>query len=396
MKIMLVGNYENDCQSSMQLFADLMARGLAQAGHEVRTVRPRCLVGQLCPSPYGFGKMLGYVDKFGVFPQVLRSVSRWADVVHICDHSNSFYTQYLGPVPSVVTCHDLLAVRSALGEFPENRTRWSGRHLQRIIARGLTQAQHIVCVSEATRRDVLRIIGIPSDRVSRVYNSLNYPYSRMERHEALARIRRLSIECGQSFLLHVGGNHWYKNRLGVLRIFSHLRKCAPEQNFRLVMVGQPWTADMRRFVVEHGMSDVVYELTAPASEDLRALYSTAIILLFPSLQEGFGWPIVEAQACGCPVLTSDRPPMDEVGGKAAMYIDPEDPESSAMTAKLALEQLSSMRESGLVNSARFGESAMIDAYLSVYAQVCTDGPADHRSCEWGQSRSGSSLRRNVC
>jgi glycosyltransferase involved in cell wall biosynthesis len=385
MKILLVANYGNDSHASMQLFADLMARGLANAGHEVRILRPRSLLGPLCPEPSGFGKWRGYIDKLVAFPPILRSAARWADVVHICDHSNSFYTQYLGSVPSVVTCHDLLAVRSALGEFPENKTGWSGRRLQRMIVKGMRKAHHIVCVSEATREDVLRIIGIPNDRVSRVYNALNYPYSPMEQQEASARIRRLSIDCSQPFLLHVGGNVWYKNRLGVLRIFFHLRKCAPGKTIRLIMAGKPWTAEMRRFVIDHGLSDVVFELTDPASEDLRALYSTAIMLLFPSLQEGFGWPIIEAQACGCPVLTSGRPPMDEAGGKAAVYIDPENPELSASAANRALERLPDMRELGLAHSAGFSESSMIGAYLSVYEQVRSGSPAHRRSLgseEW--------------
>ena len=106
----------------------------------------------------------------------------------------------------------------------------------------------------------------------------------------------------------------------------------------LVMVGKPWTAEMRRFILEHGMSDVTMELTGVDNEDLRALYSTATMMLFPSLQEGFGWPIVEAQACGCPVATSGRSPMDEVGGDAAIYIDPENPESAAAVLKARLSR----------------------------------------------------------
>ena len=75
----------------------------------------------------------------------------------------------------------------------------------------------------------------------------------------------------------------------------------------------------------NGLRDRVIELTNITNEDLRALYSKATALLFPSLREGFGWPIIEAQACGCPVFTSDRVPMTEVGGDAAIYLDPTDP-----------------------------------------------------------------------
>ena len=73
----------------------------------------------------------------------------------------------------------------------------------------------------------------------------------------------------------------------------------------------------------------VRELVSVQNEDLRALYSTATALLFPSFQEGFGWPIIEAQACGCPVITSNRTPMTEVGENAAIYINPDSPEEAA-------------------------------------------------------------------
>ena len=111
----------------MQRFADFMAEGLRRAGHEVRLLRPPSIVGRLWRSWEGVGKWLGYVDKFGGFPLVLRSAVRQADVVHICDHSNAIYIKYLKSVPNLVTCHDLLAVRSALGEIPQNPTRWTGR-----------------------------------------------------------------------------------------------------------------------------------------------------------------------------------------------------------------------------------------------------------------------------
>jgi glycosyltransferase involved in cell wall biosynthesis len=368
MRVLLVGNYESDGQESMQRFAAFMAQGLTQAGHEARILKPVALLGQLHSSAEGFGKWLGYLDKFGAFPFVLKSEIKWADVVHICDHSNSFYTKYLRFVPHIVTCHDLIAVRSALGEIPQNPTRWTGRKLQRMILKGLTEAQHVTCVSEATRRDLVRIVGIPEQRVSRVYNSLTYPYSRMETYEAATRVRKLRIDPSELFLLHVGGNQWYKNRLGVLRIFSILCKFNRGRTLKLVMVGKPWTAEMRQFICENGISDLTLELTAVADEDLRALYSTATMMLFPSLQEGFGWPIVEAQACGCPVATSKRSSMDEVAGDSAIYIDPENPESCAAIVNQALDKVAGMRESSMANAARF-RSGMIEGYLSLYNEA---------------------------
>jgi glycosyltransferase involved in cell wall biosynthesis len=127
---------------------------------------------------------------------------------------------------------------------------------------------------------------------------------------------------------------------------------------------------MRQFVAENALANVTLELTAVANEDLRALYSTAALLLFPSLEEGFGWPIVEAQACGCPVATSKRSPMNEVAGEAAIYLDPEDPSSAAATLKNALDRLEGIREASLRNASRF-KSGMIDGYIALYEKVCS-------------------------
>jgi glycosyltransferase involved in cell wall biosynthesis len=195
----------------------------------------------------------------------------------------------------------------------------------------------------------------------------------MGRDEAMARIRKLQIDPGQTFFLHVGGNQWYKNRIGALRIFSSLRKLIPQQNPKMVLVGKAWTDEMRRFVSENGLSHVTFELLGIQDEDLRALYSTAGMLLFPSLDEGFGWPILEAQACGCPVLTSGRPPMDEVGGTAAVYVDPENPEAAAAAAIRAMHKEAELREASVQNAGRFSSAAMIDGYLSQYEKVRSEG-----------------------
>lgn len=373
MKILLLGTYENDGRDgSMQKFAALMAKGLTQAGHEVRFFRPPTFFGQIHASPGGFGKWIGYVDKFAVFPMVLKSAIQWADLVHVCDHSTSYYVAYLESVPHVVTCHDLLAIRSALGEIPQHHTRWAGRRLQRMVLNGLRNAEHIVCVSDATQRDLLRTEGISRRRVSRIYNSLNYPYSRMEQREARSLIATLSIDPGETFFLHVGGNQWYKNRFGVLRIFAALRKLGYEVgNLKLVMVGDLWTAEMREFVLAEGMSDVAFELAWASDEQLRALYSSATALLFPSLREGFGWPIIEAQACDCPVITSNRSPMDEVAGEAAVYVDPEDPDGAASIIKPFLtDGFDHLKRPSLENSARFNVGTMIGSYVTLFEDLC--------------------------
>lgn len=375
MRILLIANYLPDVQRSMQRFAGMLESGFAEAGHEVRTLRPSVHAGNFARNESGV-KWFGYIDKLVLFPHVLREVLDWAQIVHICDHSNSVYLRYLEGRPHVVTCHDLLAVRSAHGEISGQETRWSGRRLQSMILGGLDRAKQIVCVSDATREDVLRIVPEADKEgreVTRIYNGLNYPYSPMDRNDAAPHLNRLGLAANRPFLLHVGGNQWYKNRIGVLRIFAQLHRYAAAGNLALVMVGKPWTEEMRAFIRSNELQSDVVELIDVAEENLRTLYSSAELMLFPSLAEGFGWPIVEAHACGCLVVTSNAAPMTEVGGDAAIYIDPNDLESVAMGVGGALRAgpalRMGLREAGLRNAARFSTPAMIDAYLGLYERV---------------------------
>lgn len=369
MRILLVGNYPLDAQESMQRFALVMKNGLLERGHAVAMAVPALRVGRIGRRHAALAKWLGYIDKFALFPGDLRRALRWADIVHVCDHSNAPYVRHLGAAPHIVTCHDMLAIRSALGEIPENRTRWTGRQLQRMILAGLRCASRVACVSESTREDLMRLTGLPPDRAPVVPNGLNHAYSPMDPEAAMRRISRLGIDTSVPLILHVGGNQWYKNRMGVLRTFEQLRRRGIDAT--LLMVGKPWTEAMHRFVEQQRLAPHVVPLTAVDNEDLRALYSLAHMLLFPSLCEGFGWPIIEAQACGCPVVSSDRAPMTHIAGGAALFIDPDDSEQAAMRIASKWEILYQQRAPGLVNAAKYDTPSMIEAYLRQYAVMAS-------------------------
>jgi len=369
MKVLLVGNYLHNHQQSMQRFAELMRELLTAAGHEVRLLKPEPLLGNLKPGEAGLGKWLGYVDRFILFRPRLRRAARWADVVHVCDHGNAMYAGMLGGRPNVVTCHDLLAVQSALGEIPGNLTGFSGRIFQRWILSGLRRAQHVVCVSAQTRSELLRLSGLPAARCSVVPNALNYPYRPMASAAARERLQRLGAQAPWPFFVHVGGNQWYKNRAGVVRFFMQLAALSPFLHHYLIMAGKPWPDELRTVVQDSGLAPRIHEWTEVANEDLRALYSTAEALLFPSLQEGFGWPIAEAQACGCVVVTSNRAPMTEVGGDAAVYIDPDDVAGAAAVIATALADRDALVASGLRNAARFSGAQMVAGYGAAYRRV---------------------------
>ena len=174
MKVLLVANYPGDGQRSMDRFCRMLERGLREEGLEVEVIRPRVIIGR-------WNKWLGYVDKFVLFRGKLRRAvkerSGW--IVHILDQGNGVCAGWLPG--SLVTCHDLLAIRAAHGEFPAHRPWLSGKVFQQRILCGLRKAKAIAAVSEATRKDVTRLIG-PSDRIA---NGLEESWRPLE--EAYAR-----------------------------------------------------------------------------------------------------------------------------------------------------------------------------------------------------------------
>jgi glycosyltransferase involved in cell wall biosynthesis len=374
-KVVLLANYPPDQQESMRRFAQMMQMGLQARGVAVDVIRPEQKFGGET-APGGLGKWLGYVDKFLVFPRRLKRRLRQMearDVLHICDHANAVYTKYATRTPHVVTCHDLLAIRSALGEIPENPTGATGRIYQRMILDGLNRARRVVCVSKATRDDLRRLGAIEDRRVSVIENGLNHSYGVIGRAEALQRIGR-KMKAPPHFILHVGGNQWYKNRSGVIGIYAEFLRMLPEGP-DLILAGKKLPESLERQIEAEKISERVHVLTDCDNEDLRALYSAAEALLFPSLLEGFGWPIIEAQACGCPVITSAVTPMNDVGGDAAVYIDPRDWTRTARTLRDLLWEpgldRAIRKQKGLANLARFGADRMIERYLEQYTLVAS-------------------------
>jgi glycosyltransferase involved in cell wall biosynthesis len=392
-KVILLGNYLHDRQESMRRYADMLRELLRQADVTVELIRPEPRFGLIRPGGHGIGKWLGYIDKFILFPFALRSrlrreKSRMAKggeptLVHICDHSNAMYVKWLAPFPHVVTCHDLLAIQSARGLVPQNVTGWSGRLLQAWIASGLRRAGHVICVSDSTREDLLSLFPELRDRSRTVENALNHPYSRMEPDQADAILAALNLKCGR-YLLHVGGNQWYKNRPGVIRILAELKRARPDfftgaTSLKLILAGQPPSLAMMQLMKDKELENDILFANDVSNDQLNALYSRAEALIFPSLREGFGWPLIEAQACGCPVVTGNRAPMNRVGGPAALFADPEKPADFVDPLTLLLDEKGEARShhqhEALRHAANYAPGRFIGEMEAAYRSCLPRGPS---------------------
>jgi glycosyltransferase involved in cell wall biosynthesis len=316
-----VGNYPEDKQLSMLRFAQLLV-SFYQPQAVVKLIQPFVVFGGLPGLPLSVRKYVSYIDKLLLFPLWLSLFSRSYQIIHIADHGNAFYAFCCSSARCIVTCHDLLALRAALGDSSVAcRTSPIGIWLQRLIRAGLKRSDAVAFVSHATFSDFQCLIGLPSGQEHRVIcNSLNANFVRDIASIKLSLDETYLIP-PSPFLLMVGSSDSRKNRLLALRLLVELGPTSP---YTVAFAGAPLSNDDQVFIAKHKLGDRVHSIVFPSHSLLNHLYGKAHALLFPSISEGFGWPLIEAQACGCPVIASTMTSVPEVAGDAALYADPQD------------------------------------------------------------------------
>lgn len=374
MRIVLVGNYRKDKQESMERFALMMENGIRSAGHTVEVWRPTQLFGYfLSATTGGIKKWIGYVDKWIMFPLVLRIKSMFGSsdtYYHICDHSNSFYLRHLPKKYTSITCHDVLAIRGALGHAdaycPASR---SGKIMQNWILSNLLTAQKIACVSHLTLKHLTDLAverGVKPAKWIVIHNAFNNDFHPADKAESSALLRDVGLNTDEQYIFHVGSSHQRKNRRMLVDMVHAL---GDRYKGKIVYAGFDIEPSLYDYAEKLGLKDRLVGIRKPAHKILNALYSSCYAFVFPSFSEGFGWPVIEAQACGAPVLASSIEPMPEVSGGAAVHADPHNPEDFA-TQFIRLSDSTNrddLIKHGFINVKRFSPDKIIDAYLSMYA-----------------------------
>lgn len=369
---------------SMPRFAAMLGEGMVEKGYQVKVLTAKPLFVKL-PLPKAVKKWMGYIDQYLVFPfQLRRSIKKaHPDTLYILtDNALGPWVPLVAGKAHVVHCHDFLAQQSALGKFPENKTGWTGKLYQAFIRRGYNKGKNFISVSKKTQADLHQFLGGTPEVSEVVYNGLNGPFAVQDSKRCRQVLGEYTgIDLSDGYVLHIGGNQWYKNRLGVIKIYDAWRKQS-KRSLPLLMIGQ---APSDAIIKAHTLSDHkndIHLLTSIKDDLIRTAYAGALVLLFPSIAEGFGWPIVEAMASGCPVITTSVPPMTEVAGDAAYLVDtmPYDEKQQVYWAEdvanilndvinLSVEERDKVIEKGLRNAERFNKIAALDSIESVYLSI---------------------------
>jgi glycosyltransferase involved in cell wall biosynthesis len=368
---------------SMPRVARMLCDGLKAAGHEAVVIRPTPWAYRVFRTTR-LAKWASYFDQYLIFPFRLIAwdlkVPKEALFI-LADQALGPWVPYIRRHKKVVHCMDMLALKSALGMIPENPTGFTGRIYQRYIRWGFRQCENFISISGRTARD-LETFGGVKPAISRVVHlSLNQDYrpASPEAVESCLAALKVGASSG-AYLLFVGGGQWYKNRVGLLSIYLAYAQTA-EHPLPLVCVSPAPDAKLRQVIERLPARARVLFLQGVSGEQLQALYSGARLMIFPSLAEGFGWPIIEAQACGCLVLTTDDAPMNEIAGPVARLLRPLrstsdldvwSREGAGMVAQavgLGHDAYTSERQNAIDWSSRFRPGTDIKRYLDVYREV---------------------------
>ena len=360
-RVLILGNYPADQQQSMLRFASLLET-IYTPHAQVVSISPPVLLAR-CPGlPSLIRKYIAYIDKLVIFPVWLILRVPFFDRVHIADHSNAYYSFFCRRRSTIVTCHDLLAVRAAFGDRSTGcETSSFGIWLQRLILAGLRRAGAVAFVSRATQMDFQVLLGTPpGQRQAVIPNCLNAVFSPAPEAFPLKPAERALLPM-EPFLLMVGSALPRKNRSLALRLLEHL---GPDSPYSMVFAGAPLNQDEQTFQDTHSFGSRLHSIRRPSHALLNRLYCRAHALLFPSFSEGFGWPLVEAQTCHCPVIASTNTSIPEVAGEGALYAGPTEVAAFAAHVHRLEDPAERARliALGMANTRRFDKALVGEAY----------------------------------
>ena len=277
-------------------------------------------------------------------------------------------------LPPLVTCRSVVTIHDCIHlMFPQYLpSRAALTYARTSIALASRRATRVLTVSESSKRDILRFVDIPADKIDVIYNAYDERFGVEPREEDVERVRE-RYQLQDAFVLYAGNVKPHKNLERLIDAFDLVRKRGLE-HLKLVLIGDEISkyAALRRAVHHHQLHKYVRFLGYLPEETLAVMYRLAGVFVFPSLYEGFGLPPLEAMASGTPVVTSNVSSLPEVAGDAAVLVDPYHPEAIADGIERVLcdEALRrDLRAKGLARAQQFSWEASARRVREIYGEA---------------------------
>jgi glycosyltransferase involved in cell wall biosynthesis len=283
------------------------------------------------------------------------------DTVHYTNQHFGRISMCAG-LPFIVTVHDLERIC-----FPFSAQEAGEEVSLKKDAQAIRKAEAIIAVSENTKKDLLKYLQIPEDKISVVYNGVN--------HEAFKPTYQPILS--SPYILYVGSERPRKNLGRLLEAFAELKKVPGFTDLKLIKCGDPGRSDAFRDVTlqkikELGLDSEVIFVDTISDDMLSAYYTSAKVLVYPSLYEGFGLPVLEAMACDCPVIASNVSSLPEVAGDSALLINPYDVQDIYSSIKRLLTDdglRDDLVSKGRIHCMSFSWQKTAEKTMNVYHQV---------------------------
>ncbi|MFL7794554.1 MAG: glycosyltransferase family 4 protein [Anaerolineae bacterium] len=294
-------------------------------------------------------------------------IETWTGPLNLFHQPDFFLPPVKPGTRTIVTIHDLSFERQPSDTIMPGME----AHLKKWVPYAVQQADHIIAVSKATRQDLIELYQTHPEKITVLYHGVTPEFQPISDSAQLAEVRHKYNLGDRPFLLSVSTIQPRKNYRRLIQAFAQI-----DDTYSLVIAGSKgWGYDdVFAEVTRLGLEDRVHFPGFITDADLPALYNAASLFVYPSLYEGFGMPVLEAQACGTPVVTSNVPPLPETAGDAALLADPYDVEALAtcLDQILRSETLrSKLRERGLAHARQFTWARMAQETARVYRRAAS-------------------------
>ena len=305
--------------------------------------------------------------RYITYPRSVRH--RRAGVFHVLDHGYAQLMRSLDPERTVVTCHDLIPLLAAEGAIPIQMPATVARTFRWRIAH-MAKARAVIVDSRATKAVVERYTSLRPERIVVVPLGVSPAFRFITNAKSITRASA-GLSDAPGVILQVATKGRYKNTKVLLHAFAQVRSHLSAEVI-LVRIGAPFYADEAELASKLGVLDSIRYVGMVDDRTLVEWYNAADVLVFPSSWEGFGWPPLEAMACGTPVVASNIPAIAEVVGDAGLLVPADDPAAVAHATAQVLTDTAlagSLRQKGLERARQFTWVRAAMRTVAVYDEV---------------------------